>query len=61
VRIDPDFAALSRPDRPQVANMMLTPGQLFADYCASEQVQDARVAALFGQLHDEVTAAGGVG
>ena len=61
VRIDPDFAALSRPDRPEVANTMLTPGQLFADYCASEQVQDARVAALFGQLHDEVTAAGSVG
>jgi exonuclease SbcD len=63
VRIDPGFAAPSRPDRPDVASAIRTPGQLFADYCASEQVQvkDARVAALFGQLHDEVTAAGGVG
>jgi DNA repair protein SbcD/Mre11 len=61
VRIDADFAAQSRPERPDVANVMRTPGQLFADYCAAEQVQDARVAALFGQLHDEVTAVGAVG
>jgi exonuclease SbcD len=58
VRIDPDFAAPSRPDRPDPLNAIRTPDQLFADYCASEQVQDARVAALFGQLHDEVTATG---
>jgi DNA repair protein SbcD/Mre11 len=63
VRIDPDFAAPSRQDRPDVVNTMRTPGQLFADYCASEQVQvkDARVAALFAQLHDEVTAVGSAG
>ena len=63
VRIDPEFAAPSRPDRPGVADALRTPGQLFADYCASEQVQvaDARVAALFAQLHDEVTAAGSAG
>jgi exonuclease SbcD len=58
VRIDPDFAAPSRPDQPDVVNAIRTPQQLFADYCASAQVEDARVAALFGQLHDEVTAAG---
>jgi exonuclease SbcD len=58
VRIDPDFAAPSRPDRPEEAGAIRTPGQLFADYCASVQVQDERVAALFGKLHDEVTAAG---
>ena len=61
VRIDPDFAALSCPDQPEASGAMRTPGQLFADYCASVQVQDARVATLFGQLHDEVTAAGSVG
>ena len=44
-----------------VASTIRTPGQLFADYCASVQVEDARVAALFGQLHDEVSAAGSVG
>ena len=57
VRIDPDFAAPTRPDRPDVVNAIRTPEQLFADYCASAQVDDAQVAALFGQLHDEVTAA----
>jgi exonuclease SbcD len=61
VRIDPDFAAPSRPDRPEATGAMRTPGQLFADYCASEQVQDAEVTALFGELHDEVTAAGSAG
>jgi DNA repair protein SbcD/Mre11 len=58
VRIDPDFAAPSRPGRPDVANVIRTPDQLFADYCAAlpERVADPRVAALFGELHDEVTA-----
>jgi DNA repair protein SbcD/Mre11 len=60
VRIDPEFAAPSRPRRPDAANVIRTPDQLFADYCASEavQVRDPRVAALFGELHDEVTASG---
>lgn len=58
VRIDPDFAAPSRPGRPDVANVIRTPDELFADYCAAlpEPVADPRVAALFGELHDEVTA-----
>ena len=58
VRIDPAFAAPSRTERPETAHEARSPGQLFADYCASVQVQDTRVAALFGELHDEVTAAG---
>jgi DNA repair protein SbcD/Mre11 len=57
VRIDPEFAAPSRPDRPGVANAIQTPDQLFAEFCAAEQVRDPRVAALFAQLHAEVTAA----
>jgi len=61
VRIDPEFAAPARPGRPDVAGLVRTPDQLFADYCAAEQVQDPRVAALFGELHDEVTAAGAGG
>jgi DNA repair protein SbcD/Mre11 len=56
VRIDPEFAASARPDRPDPASLIRTPAELFADYCAAQQVQDARVAALFAQLHDEVTA-----
>ncbi len=58
VRIDPAFAGPSRTDRPETAYAARSPGQLFADYCASERVEDARVAALFGELYDEATAAG---
>ena len=60
VRIDPDFAAPSRPGRPNVADVIRTPDQLFADYCAGlpDPVRDERVSALFAELHDEVTAAG---
>ena len=58
VRIDPAFAGPSRTERPATAHAVRSPGQLFADYCASVQVEDTRVAALFGELYDEVTAAG---
>jgi len=60
VRIDPEFAAPARPGRPDAANVIRAPDQLFADYCAAEQAQmrDPRVAALFTELHEEVTAAG---
>ena len=58
VRIDPEFAAPSRTDRPDASSVIRTPDQLFADFCETEQVQDARVMALFSELHDEVTAAG---
>ena len=61
VRIDPAFAGPSRPERPEAAQAARSPGQLFADYCASVQVQDTRVAALFGELYDEVTAAANAG
>ena len=57
VRIDPEFApavhAASGSSDPRTAR---TPGQLFADYCAARDISDPRVAALFGELHDEVTA-----
>ncbi|MGH3208420.1 MAG: exonuclease SbcCD subunit D, partial [Trebonia sp.] len=49
VRIDPEFApparATPRSGEPRTAR---TPGQLFADYCATRDVSDPRVAALFG-------------
>ncbi len=43
-----------------MANVIKTPDQLFADYCASldNPVRDGQVSALFAELHDEVTAAG---
>jgi DNA repair protein SbcD/Mre11 len=53
VRIDPAFAGPSRTERPEPGYAARSPGQLFADYCASERVEDARVAALFGKLYDE--------
>jgi exonuclease SbcD len=57
VRIDPEFAPQAdKPARPAGAAAMRTPAQLFADYCATRDVSDQRVAALFGELHDEVTA-----
>jgi DNA repair protein SbcD/Mre11 len=60
VRIDPEFAPQAdKAPRAAEARTARTPGQLFADYCATREVSDPRVAALFGELHDEVTAAGG--
>jgi exonuclease SbcD len=58
VRIDPEFAAPARAGRAETADAGVprTPGQLFADYCASVAVVDAKVAALFSELHAEVTA-----
>ena len=58
VRIDPAFAGPSRTERSATAYEVRSPGQLFAEYCASVQVEDTRVAALFRELHDEATAAG---
>ena len=57
IRIDPEFAIQSRPDRPDMADVLRTPGQLFADYCATMQVADPRVTALFAELHDELSSA----
>jgi DNA repair protein SbcD/Mre11 len=59
VRIDPEFAPPSPAKRSSSgeATAARTPAQLFADYCATRNVSDPRVAALFGELHDEVTSA----
>jgi exonuclease SbcD len=57
VRIDPEFAPQAdKSPRSAGASITRTPAQLFADYCAARDVSDPRVAALFGELHDEVTA-----
>ena len=54
IRIDPEFAAAvstgraaAKPDR--------SPSELFGDHCAQHGVDDARVQALFDELHDAVT------
>jgi exonuclease SbcD len=57
VRIDPEFAAPVQAGRADTADVTKTPGQLFADYCAAESVADTRIAALFAELHQEVTSA----
>lgn len=60
VRIDPEFAAPQAEDnakkKPGKDAAPRTPDQLFADYCAERNVSDDKVAALFRELHDEVTA-----
>jgi len=57
VRIDPEFAPQAdKAPRSGEARTARTPAQLFAEYCATRDVSDSRVAALFGELHDEVTA-----
>ncbi len=56
VRIDPEFAAPVSRGGPEPASVIRGPAELFAGYCAREGVADPRVAALFGELHDEVSA-----
>ena len=57
VRIDPEFAPQAdKGPRTAEARTARTPAQLFADYCDAKDVRDPRIAALFGELHDEVTA-----
>lgn len=55
IRIHPDFATSATGTRVTIDHASRTPGQLFADYCASSDVDDPRVAALFDQLHDQAT------
>ena len=62
VRIDPEFAPPSGAAGKgggQAPRAARTPEQLFTDYCATRDVSDPRVGALFRELHDEVTATDG--
>ena len=59
VRIDPEFATPTRTDRPEAAREPRNPRQLFEEYCGTRNVTDQQVAALFAELHDEVTAVSG--
>jgi len=59
VRIDPEFADQGSTKRQGSGEdrTTRTPAQLFGDFCATRNVSDPRVAALFGELHDDVTSA----
>ena len=58
VRIDPEFAPRASTKKgPAEPHAARTPQELFAEYCDNKGVSDPKVAALFRELHDEVTAA----
>lgn len=59
VRIDDEFAERLTTTRPDLSHIERSPAQLFGDYCTERGVEDARVHALFGELLDELTTAGG--
>ena len=48
-------------ERPAATGTTARPAELFAEYCASIGVEDARVQALFDELHDELTTSGSCG
>ncbi len=55
IQIDREFAGRGTTSRPQTTASDRTPGQLFADYCGEQNVDDTRVRDLFDRLHDEAT------
>jgi exonuclease SbcD len=56
VRIDPAFAARTTSSRPTGSSgIERTPSELFAEYCATRNINDPRLAALFTRLHDAIT------
>jgi exonuclease SbcD len=55
IRISPEFATASSGTRVSADHASRTPAQLFADYCASSDVDDPRVRKLFDRLNDELT------
>jgi DNA repair protein SbcD/Mre11 len=58
VRIDPEFAKPVTEVRPTTPTAgQRTPAELFREYCVTQRLDDARVEALFAELHDEVTSA----
>ena len=58
IRIDPEFARpIHRPSH-AASETRNSPTELFAVFCGERGVEDPRVAALFAQLHDDITSAG---
>jgi exonuclease SbcD len=58
VRIDPEFSAPTHRAVHAASRAASTPAELFAAFCAERGIDDPRLSALFGQLHDRVTSAG---
>ena len=52
--MDPEFAAAASSSR-SAPEPDRSPSELFGDYCAQRGVNDARVQALFDELHDTLT------
>ncbi len=55
IRLDPQFSVDPHAVRPRRSTAARSPAELFADYCASVQVDDPRVSRLFDELHDDLT------
>jgi exonuclease SbcD len=56
VRIDQAFAAPAAGSRPTATSgLERTPAELFAEYCATKNINDPRLDALFASLHDAVS------
>jgi len=55
VQIDPAFVTRNSTARPANSGLERTPSQLFAEYCASRNIDDPRLAALFMRLHDAIS------
>ena len=55
VRIDAAFAAPNATTRPANSATERTPSELFAEYCATRNIDDPRLAALFARLHDTIS------
>ncbi len=56
VRIDQEFAAPVHKAASATSRRGTTPGELFAAFCAERAIDDPRLAALFGELHDDLSA-----
>lgn len=56
IRIDPEFASATPVSRgPGAGHHTKSAGQLFAQFCASRNVDDPRILALFNALNDQVS------
>lgn len=54
IRIDPEFAAAVNGSRPTSSHVDRTPGELFGLYLSEQRIEDPRLSALFGELHDQL-------